>query len=90
MLAVMKIVTYLAAVLAVLILVTGLAGASGAPQEAVVVSLALAVVLIPYAVTATAQRSRLIRLVERRHNTSELAAADSFSADHLRQSFNRE
>lgn len=90
MLSILKVTTYVAAGIAVLILLSGFGAATGAPQEAVVAALAVAVIVIPYAVTATAQRSRLIRLAERRLEAEGTSAADTFSADNLRQSLRRE
>jgi microcompartment protein CcmK/EutM len=58
----MTIITYIGAGLATLILFATFSSASGAPQEAAGAALALAVVAIPYCVTATLQRARLLAI----------------------------
>jgi len=57
---IMQVVTYIAAVIAALILLGIESAANGAPQEAAGAALALAVVAIPYCVTATIQRATLL------------------------------
>jgi len=64
MLIAMRAVTYVAAILAALILVVGVGGASGAPQEAAAAALAAAVAIIPYCISATLHRARLVKLAE--------------------------
>lgn len=57
---IMQVITYIAAVIATLILFTIESAANGAPQEAAGAALALAVIAIPYCVTATIQRNALL------------------------------
>lgn len=57
---IMQVVTYIAAVIAALLLLGTESAANGAPQEAAGAALALAVVAIPYCVTATIQRAALL------------------------------
>lgn len=57
---VMEIITYIAAVLATLVLFFGISSANGAPQEASVAALAAAMTIIPYAITGTLQRRALL------------------------------
>lgn len=62
---VLRVITFIAAGIAAAILFLGMAGANGAPQEAAAGAVAAALVIIPYAVTSTVQRARLIKLAER-------------------------
>lgn len=57
---VMKIITYVAAAIAALVLFATESAANGAPQEAAGAALSLAIIVIPYAVMATMQRAALI------------------------------
>jgi hypothetical protein len=56
----MEVITYIAAVLATLVLFLGESSANGAPQEASVAALAAAMTIIPYAITGTLQRRSLL------------------------------
>jgi hypothetical protein len=47
-----------------LILVVGVMGARGAPQEAAAAGMALGVAAIPYFFTSIAQRRRILKLLE--------------------------
>ena len=60
----LEIITYVFAVLAALVLFAGESAANGAPQEAAAASLAAAMVIIPYCVSATAQRRAILRRLE--------------------------
>ncbi len=66
MLTIMRVVTGIAAVLALLVLFATFSTATGAPQEAAGTALALAIIIIPYCVTAMMQRSALIAAIARR------------------------
>jgi hypothetical protein len=57
---IMEIITYIAAVIAVLVLWATEATANGAPQEAAGAAFAIGIAVIPYCITATMQRSRLL------------------------------
>jgi ABC-type phosphate transport system permease subunit len=57
----MEIITIICGVLAALILIAGIGGANGAPQEAAAAALAVAIVGIPYCITATLQRRALLK-----------------------------
>lgn len=56
----MEITTHVLATLAGVVLLVGELGANGAPQEAAVASLAAAIAIIPYVITATMQRRELM------------------------------
>ncbi len=56
----MELVTIICAVLAALVCVVGALGANGAPQEAAAPAMAIALVAIPYTITATLQRRELL------------------------------
>jgi membrane protein implicated in regulation of membrane protease activity len=58
-----EIATFISAALAGVILLLGVGGAAGAPQEAAAAAIALALVAIPYCVSATLQRRELVRLL---------------------------
>lgn len=62
----MTIVTYAAGALSLLMLLVAIFGSNGAPQEAAGAALALAVIAIPYCITATMQRAKL--LADRRYD----------------------
>ena len=57
-----EILTFIGAALGGLVLILGVFGASGAPQEAAAAGIAIALVAIPYCITATLHRGELIRL----------------------------
>ena len=57
----MEIITYICGALATLVLILGIVGANGAPQEAAAAAIAGALVVIPYCITATLQRRELLR-----------------------------
>ncbi|WP_092000077.1 hypothetical protein [Polaromonas sp. OV174] len=62
-----NIVTRIGAVLGAIVLVIGFAGAKGAPQEAAVAALAIALAVIPYVLARCVQMSRDELLAEQRH-----------------------
>jgi ribosomal protein S9 len=62
---IMEIVTMAFGALAVLVLIGGVMGAAGAPQEAAAAAIAIALVGIPYCITATLQRRALLKRGER-------------------------
>lgn len=53
-------VTYVAAILAALVLFVTESSATGAPQEAAGAALALGIAIIPYCISSTMQRADLI------------------------------
>lgn len=61
---VMETVTIVCGALALLILVGGVIGSNGAPQEAAAAAIAMALVGIPYCITATLQRRALLKKSE--------------------------
>jgi len=56
----MQIITYVCGALAALMLFSTFGSSKSAPQEAAGAAMALALVAIPYCVTATMQRARLM------------------------------
>lgn len=56
----MTVITYVAGVLSLLMLLAALFGSNGAPQEAAGAAIALAIIAIPYCITATMQRAKLL------------------------------
>ena len=66
MLVLMQIITVIAAAIAGLILFFVVTGANGAPQEAAGAAFAVAIIVIPYCVTAMMQRTALIEATKRR------------------------
>lgn len=55
-----KIMTYVAAVVAGLVFFVTVSAANGAPQEAAGSAMALVIVVIPYCISATMQRARIL------------------------------
>ena len=58
---VMELVTVICSVIGFGILVLGIGGANGAPQEASAAAMAAALAIIPYTITATLQRRALLK-----------------------------
>lgn len=66
----MEVITYIMAVLASLVLILGISGAAGAPQEAAAGAVAAAMVIIPYAITATMQRRSVLQRLAKADDNS--------------------
>ncbi len=60
----LRVITYIAAGLSAFFLFMGMRYANGAPQQASIAAVCAVLVIIPYAVTSTAQRGRMVRLLE--------------------------